>query len=183
MPVLSDIRATKSPRPGGPTFSYHTMATLRTPPLRGSLLRPTGKLPKKKRPSKKTRVARATTAKDRAEFAIAAIREAKASSDADYYAIGKALIKLRRPAIWKLYATTTFREFLDDHVMPHNTADRLIATASFSQCLQRWSARDPAGPRRSSRARRTRPKEPARPLVPVHSDRRPRPGRTTTASK
>lgn len=90
-----------------------------------------------KRTTKKATTKRATTPKERADAAIAAIREAKANTDAEYYAVGKALLKLRTPAIWKtLYAAASFREFLDDYVMPHTTADRLMMIAqSYTKAL------------------------------------------------
>lgn len=108
------------------------MATFRSSPLRPRVLQPTKKPPKTpsttRKPTKNT-PKKPTTAKERADAAIAAIRAAKADNDASYYALGKALLKLRKPAIWKLYAAATFREFLDDNVMPHSTAQRMITIA------------------------------------------------------
>ena len=99
---------------------------------------PTTKKPRKKPVAKKKKPtksmpgvssARPSGAKARVDAAIASIRDAMADVDAQYYAIGKALIALRKPEIWKLYAAETFREFLDDNVMPHSTAERMITIA------------------------------------------------------
>ena len=110
-----------------------------------SLLSPTKK-PKKKAAKKATKkaatkrratVARIPTARERADAAIASIREAKAQCDGEYFEIGKALLALAKPSIWRdLYAASSLREFLDDYVMPHSSADRLMTIArSYSKPL------------------------------------------------
>ena len=93
----------------------------------------------KKRASKKGRpsVARArkpTSLKQQVDATIASIHEELRTSSARYWDIGRALISLRQPEIWRLYAETTYRGFLEEHVMPFSTARRMITVAeTYSQ--------------------------------------------------
>ena len=110
------------------------MATLRIPkksrnrlttkPTQQPTKRPT-KRPTKKRPT----LARARTRKQRTDALIAQIRAQLAENQTTAYQLGQALIELRDPEIWKLYAETTFKGFIQQHVMPYSTAARLVSFA------------------------------------------------------
>ena len=51
------------------------------------------------------------------------------SADAEYYAVGKALMKLDRPSVLAAFGVGTFDAFLDAHVIPSATAHRYMSVA------------------------------------------------------
>lgn len=64
--------------------------------------------------------------KKRAERTIAKIREMRRQHPTPFYEMGKLLLSLREPTIWHIWADATFRDFLNQRVMPHSTAQRMI---------------------------------------------------------
>lgn len=88
----------------------------------------------KKHVTKKHSPARALTLKERTDQTIADIRAHLGGAEATYYDVGRALVSLRDPEIWKLYAETSFKGFLNAHVIPYTTAVRMIVVAeSYSR--------------------------------------------------
>lgn len=111
------------------------MATLR---ISKAALKATTKLPTKKtrvtkkRPAKKIRrptLSNAQTPKARTDALIEQIRNKLTEMHATAYDIGKALISLRKPEIWKLYGETSFKGFIQEQIMPYSTAARLVTFA------------------------------------------------------
>ena len=100
----------------------------------------TKKLPTKKTPTKKTAkkrrpsLASTGTPKQRADRVIASIHHKLDDMHSTAWDVGRALIELREPAIWKLYQQSTFKEFLNEEVMPYTSALRFISFAeSYSK--------------------------------------------------
>lgn len=103
------------------------MATLRIPKAARNRLR---RVTKKTRVTKKRpTLARAQTTKQRTDTIIKQIQAQLAETQTTAYELGQALIQLRKPEIWQLYAETTFKGFIQQQVMPYSTAARLIAFA------------------------------------------------------
>ena len=84
-------------------------------------------LPTKKRA--RPRVRSVPTLKQRTDRAIADIRSRLSVAEKTYYDIGRALLSLRDPEIWKLYAETSYKGFLNAQVMPYSTALRMVTVA------------------------------------------------------
>lgn len=83
----------------------------------------------KKTAKKRMSVKAASTLKDRVEQTISMIHEQIRLTNANYWDVGKALLSLRKQEIWQLYAETTYRGFLEEHVMPYSTARRMLIVA------------------------------------------------------
>lgn len=98
-------------------------------PLKAPRKSATKKKPRKKTATKRAPLARAQTAKERADRAIAEIVTRLESIDTEHWEIGRALVQLDDPAIWGLYNETNYRRFLEEYVMPFSTARRLITVA------------------------------------------------------
>ncbi|MFT5357628.1 MAG: hypothetical protein ACI9KE_004865 [Polyangiales bacterium] len=60
---------------------------------------------------------------------IARIRKGIRSADKHFYAVGRELAKLDRPAVFAEFGERNFRAFLDAHVMPSHTAQRYMSVA------------------------------------------------------
>lgn len=65
----------------------------------------------------------------RTRRSIARIQKGIRSADKHFYAVGKELLKLDRPAVIAAYGERTFRGFVDAHVMPSHTAQRYMSVA------------------------------------------------------
>ncbi len=63
------------------------------------------------------------------EAEIARIRERVAIAEAEFYAVGKALLELDRPEVLAAFGVPSFKAFLDAHVMPAVTAHRYMTVA------------------------------------------------------
>lgn len=125
------------------TRVYHMASPLLRPGLRVPTKTRVTKTTKKKTTKKATkkaakktakksarkRTSAPTTLKERVEQTIATIHEQLRLSNARYWDVGKALLSLRKPEIWQLYAETTYRGFLEEHVMPYSTARRMLTVA------------------------------------------------------
>lgn len=61
--------------------------------------------------------------------AISRIKKRLRSADAEYYAVGKELASLDRPAVLSAYGVPNFEAFVARHVMPAATAHRYMAVA------------------------------------------------------
>lgn len=60
---------------------------------------------------------------------ISRIKKRLRSADAEYYAVGKELATLDRPAVLRAYGEPNFEAFVAKHVMPAATAHRYMAVA------------------------------------------------------
>lgn len=92
------------------------------------------KITKEPKTTKATKKVRATTSrpaslKAQTERTIAEIQTHLRAAEVTYYDIGRALLSLRKPEIWQLYAETSFKGFLNEHVIPYSTALRMITVA------------------------------------------------------
>lgn len=98
----------------------------------------TKKATKKARTATKRRptLAAASSPKERVDSIIATIREQVGETHLSAHRIGQMLVELRKPEIWELYAETSFKDFLNEHVLPHSTALRFIKFAqSYSETI------------------------------------------------
>lgn len=80
------------------------------------------------RPAPRSRPAPSLRAKTKRT--IARIHKGIRSADKHFYAVGKELLTLDRPAVLAAYGESTFRAFLNAHVMPAHTAMRYTRVAS-----------------------------------------------------
>lgn len=122
------------------------MATLRiskkarkaSSPRRATKKAAAKKATKKARTATKRRptLAAASSPKERVDSIIATIREQVGETHLSAHRIGQMLVELRKPEIWELYAETSFKDFLNQHVLPHSTALRFIKFAqSYSETI------------------------------------------------
>lgn len=66
---------------------------------------------------------------------IATIRQMRRERPTRFYELGELLLTLRDPAIWHLWRERTFRDFLNERVMPYSTALRTIVIVELPRQL------------------------------------------------